>query len=165
MTTDPPPPPPASARTLKPPTPVVLAPGERAVFLAGSIDMGRAEGWQSEAEAALADLPVVILNPRRDEWDASWEQDISNPHFREQVEWELDGLELAAVVAVYFAPASQAPISLLELGLTARTGKVVACCPPGYWRRGNVQVVCARYGVPLVDTLAGLVAAVRERLT
>ncbi len=152
------------ARLLKPPTPVLLAPGERAVFLAGSIEMGRATDWQSEVAAMLADLPVAILNPRRDEWDASWEQDISNPPFRGQVEWELDGLERADVVAFYFAPTTQAPITLLELGLMARSGKVVACCPPGYWRRGNVQVVCARFGIPLVGTLSELVAAVRERL-
>ncbi len=42
--------------------------------------------------------------------------------------------------------------------------QVVACCPPGYWRLGNVQVVCARFGVPLFDTLAELVAAVRSKL-
>ena len=32
------------------------------------------------------DLPVAVLNPRRDEWDASWEQSISNPLFRGQVD-------------------------------------------------------------------------------
>ena len=63
------------------------------VFLAGSIDMGSAEDWQAQFERFLSDLDVLILNPRRDEWDASWEQSITNPLFREQVEWELTGLE------------------------------------------------------------------------
>lgn len=153
------------ARVIKPPTPITLAARERSVFLAGSIEMGRAEAWQAEVERALADLPVAILNPRRDEWDASWEQSVTNAKFREQVEWELEGLELATAVGMYFAPPTQAPITLLELGLVARSGKAVVCCPPGYWRRGNVQVVCARYGVPLVADLAELVRAVRERLT
>ncbi len=152
------------ARVLKPPTPVRLADGERSVFLAGSIEMGRAEPWQADVEAALAGHAVTILNPRRDEWDATWEQSIANPLFRGQVEWELDGLELATVVAMYFAPTTRAPVTLLELGLVARSGRLVVCCPPGYWRRGNVEVVCARYGVPLVADLAGLVTAVRERL-
>jgi hypothetical protein len=53
---------------------------------------------------------------------------------------------------------------LLELGLFARSGKVVACCPEGFWRRGNVEVVCRRYGVPVVSDLAELVQAVRGRL-
>ncbi len=153
------------SRILKPPAPLDLATDERAVFLAGSIEMGAAGPWQAAVERALADLPVVILNPRRDEWDASWEQSISNPQFRGQVEWELDGQQRADVIAMHFDPATKAPITLLELGLFAASGKVVACCPPGYWRRGNVEVVCCRYGVPLVNDLADLIAAVRERLT
>lgn len=153
------------ARILKPPAPLDLAADERAVFLAGSIEMGAAGPWQAAVERALADLPVVLLNPRRDEWDASWEQSISNPQFRGQVEWELDGQQRADVIAMHFDPATKAPITLLELGLFATSGKVIACCPPGYWRRGNVQVVCGRYAVPLVNDLAALIAAVRERLT
>ncbi|MGL4424391.1 MAG: nucleoside 2-deoxyribosyltransferase domain-containing protein, partial [Gemmataceae bacterium] len=104
------------ARVLKPPVPLDWHPEEHVVFLAGSIEMGRAEDWQSLVEQALADLPIVILNPRRDAWDASWEQSIQNPLFREQVEWELAGLERATVVGMYFAPSTQAPITLLELG-------------------------------------------------
>jgi hypothetical protein len=152
------------ARVLKPPTPLVLADGERSVFLAGSIEMGQAMRWQAAIELALADLPVTILNPRRDEWDASWEQSITNPQFREQVEWELEAQERASLIAMYFAPATKAPVTLLELGLFARSGKLVVCCPPGFWRRGNVEVVCARYGVPLVEELDDLVRAIRERL-
>jgi hypothetical protein len=134
------------------------------VFLAGSIEMGLAEPWQADLERALADLPAAILNPRRDEWDASWEQSIDNPDFRGQVEWELEAQERAALIAMYFAPATKAPVTLLELGLFARSGKLVVCCPAGFWRRGNVEVVCARYGVPLVTGLPQLARAVRERL-
>jgi hypothetical protein len=152
------------ARVLKPPAPLDLAAGERSVFLAGSIEMGQAESWQTAIEQALTNEDVTILNPRRDEWDASWEQSIHDAQFRGQVEWELAGQEAATVIAMYFAPDTKAPITLLELGLFARTGKVVVCCPPGYWRRGNVAVVCARYAVPLVEDLGELVRRVRERL-
>jgi hypothetical protein len=152
------------ARILKPPAPPALTPGERSVFLAGSIEMGRAEPWQAAVEQALSAEEVAILNPRRDEWDASWEQSIHNPQFRDQVVWELAGQEAATVIAMYFAPATKAPITLLELGLFARSGKVVACCPAGYWRRGNVEVVCARYGVPLVEDIEELVRQVRRRI-
>ncbi len=152
------------ARVLKPPAPLDLAAGERSVFLAGSIEMGRAEPWQAALEQALADLPIVILNPRRDAWDASWEQSIDNPAFRGQVEWELEAQERATLIAMYFAPATKAPVTLLELGLFARSGKLVVCCPAGFWRRGNVEVVCARHGVPLVAGLPELVQAVRRRL-
>src|SRR4051812_3494403 len=98
------------ARILKPPAPLELHADERSLFLAGSIEMGQAEPWQAEVERVLADEEAVILNPRRDEWDASWEQLIHNSAFREQVEWELSGQELATVIAMYFAPATRAPI-------------------------------------------------------
>lgn len=152
------------ARVLKPPAPLHLLAGVPSVFLAGSIEMGQAEPWQAQVEQALAAEDVVLLNPRRDEWDASWEQSIHNPNFRGQVEWELEGMERATLIAMYFAPATRAPITLLELGLGARTGKLVVCCPPGFWRRGNVEVVCHRYGVPLVDGLPALVHEIGQRI-
>lgn len=148
----------------KPPGPHAVDDVTRVVFLAGSIDMGRAEHWQARASEALADLEGVILDPRRDDWDASWRQAIDDPRFRTQVEWELDGLERADVIAMWFAPNSQAPITLLELGLHARRGKVVAGCPEGFWRRGNIEIVCARFRVPLLATWDAFIAEVRARI-
>jgi hypothetical protein len=152
------------ALVVKPPAPLHLDTAAASVFLAGSIEMGTAEDWQRQVEDALHDLSVVILNPRRDEWDASWVQSIGNPLFREQVEWELEAQERASVIGMYFAPPTKAPVTLLELGLFARSGKLLVCCPEGFWRKGNVEVVCARYGVPLVGELTELVRLLRERL-
>jgi hypothetical protein len=152
------------ARSLKPPAPLEFDRRTPSVFLAGSIEMGAAEDWQARLTELLNDLDVVILNPRRDAWDASWRQSIDNPPFRQQVEWELDGLERASVIAMYFAPATRAPVTLLELGLFARSGRLCVCCPDGYWRRGNVEVVCARYGVFVLPDLEALAVAVRNRL-
>lgn len=147
----------------KPPAPLPQAP---ALFLAGSIDQGGADPWQSRLTAALEDLEGDALNPRRDEWDASWRQRMDEPRFREQVEWELAGLERSQVVAMYFAPSSQAPITLLELGLVAARAphKLVVCCPDGYWRKGNVEIVAARFGVALVNEWDAFTAALRVRL-
>jgi hypothetical protein len=150
----------------KPPAAVTYRDGVPVVFLAGSIEMGVAEDWQTEMTAALADadLDLVILNPRRDDWDSSWTQSIADDNFRGQVEWELAGMERADVIAMYFEPSTRAPITLLELGLWARSGKLVIGCPDGFWRKGNVEVVAHRYGVPLLDSLAALTAAVRATL-
>jgi Nucleoside 2-deoxyribosyltransferase like len=149
---------------IKPPAPIALVPGRPAVFLAGSIEMGAAEDWQGRVASALADLDVTALNPRRDAWDAGWPQDAGFAPFREQVEWELAGQEAADLVAFYFAPDTRAPVTLLELGLAAGRGRAVVCCPEGYWRKGNVDVVCRRYGIPQAPTFDALVALVRSRL-
>lgn len=126
--------------------------------------MGNAPNWQADLIAVLSDRDPTILDPRREEWDASWRQSIDEPKFRGQVEWELDGLERADLVAMWFAPETKAPITLLELGLHARSGKVIVGCPDGYWRKGNVEIVCARFSLPLVGEWGAFVAAVRARL-
>ncbi len=134
------------------------------VFLAGSIEQGRAAFWQDQVIAGLGALGGTMLNPRRPDWDASWRQSIDEPRFREQVEWELSGLEQADIIAVYFDPATRAPITLMELGLFARSGKAIVACPEGYWRKGNVDITCARYGVESVGTLDALIAALGRRI-
>jgi hypothetical protein len=152
------------ARVIKPPVCLPLDLGAGSVFLAGSIEMGAATNWQRQVEVALDGLSVVILNPRRDAWDAGWVQSIGNPEFREQVEWELEAQERADVIAMYFDPATRAPVTLLELGLFARSGKLVVCCPDGFWRKGNVEIVCARYGVPLVAEFEEFVSLLIKRV-
>lgn len=134
------------------------------VFLAGSIEMGKAIDWQSSLTSQLADLAVTIFNPRRTYWNPDWPQDIDFEPFRRQVEWEMKYLEQCDVIALYLQPGTLSPISLLELGMHAASGKVVVCCKEGFWRRGNVQVVCRRYDIPLVETMEELQAEVRTRL-
>jgi len=119
------------------------------IFLAGSIEMGKAENWQEELISHLKDRNLTIYNPRRLDWDSSWEQKIENPKFREQVEWELEHLEKADIVVMYLAPNTISPISLLELGL--HTKKLVICCPEGFSRKGNVDIVAARYRIPITN--------------
>lgn len=62
------------------------------VFLAGSIEMGKAENWQIHVENLLEYTDCVIFNPRRDDWDSSWVQSvtrrvctITNPQFTRRV--------------------------------------------------------------------------------
>ena len=133
------------------------------VFLAGSIEMGKAVDWQTEVASALSQY--TILNPRRDDWDNTWEQSIHDVRFLEQVEWELEGLAAANLTLFYFAPDTFSPISLLELGLQAgRSRPTLVCCPPDFYRRGNVEIVCAHSNIPLVDSLEELISVAKERL-
>ena len=121
-------------------------------------------GWRASLTNSLQHLPITILNPHRLDWDSSWKEDISNDRFREQVEWELDYQEKADVIASYFDPATKAPITLLEFGLFARDGRNVVCCPEGFWKRGNVQVVCKRHGIPCLETIDELKTVIISKL-
>ncbi len=107
----------------------------------------------------LSDKGYVFYNPRRDDWDSSWEQKIENKQFREQVEWELNALEKAETIVLYFDPNTMSPISLLELGIWAgkRPEKLEVVCPEGFWRKGNVDIVCKKYGIRQHDSFDDLI--------
>lgn len=133
------------------------------LFLAGSIEEGKATPWQTKIEEALKGREgLLILNPRREDWDDSWEQKIENDKFREQVEWELQGQEEATMIVMYFDPATKSPITLLELGLFCDKEQLIVCCPEGFYRKGNVDIVCKRYGITQVGTLEELIAVLKE---
>lgn len=131
------------------------------IFLAGSIEMGTAHDWQTDLSEQLSEY--IILNPRRDDWDSSWQQTFDNPDFKQQVDWELSGIEKADIVAVYFDPATKSPITLMELGIISqrKADKIVVFCPEGFWRKGNVDIVCDRYGIRQVGSFEALVNTVR----
>ncbi len=136
----------------------------KSVFLAGSIEQDKAELWQNKVIRHLEDLAITILNPRRAAWDDSWVQSIDNPQFSGQVNWELDALENADFILIYFDKNTKSPISLLELGLFANTDKqLFVCCPKGFWRKGNVDIVCNRYNIPTFETLDKMIEVIRNQ--
>lgn len=132
------------------------------MFLAGAIDMGEAEDWQKKVVQELSSLDITILNPRRDNWDPSWKQSKDNPTFLEQVNWEQDGIEDSDLVLVVFTKDCKAPITLLELGMCLDKSNVRVCCPEGYYRKGNVDIVCSRADIPVYEDLDTMLSGVKE---
>jgi hypothetical protein len=141
----------------KPPTNIATRDrNNKSVFLAGSIEMGAAENWQNAVGEFFHQNKWDVLNPRRDDWDSSWKQTFEDAQFYQQVNWELNALEHADLIVMYFDPSTKSPISLLELGLFARSGKMKVICPDGFWRKGNVEVVCNYYNIPFYNNLKDL---------
>jgi len=134
--------------------------GYKSVFLAGSIG-GSEEDWQKKISEAVKDFSKVIFNPRREGWDNSWEQSIDNRQFKEQVDWELEHLEKADLIVMHLVPETMSPISLLEFGLYARSGKLVVYCPNGFWRKGNIDITCQRYNIPQVEKFEELITLIK----
>jgi len=149
------------------------------VFIAGSIELGKAKDWQTEfieklnKEPSLKKIDFILFNPRRSDWDDSWKEDINNAQFREQVEWELEAQKIANIIPMHFEPKSLAPITLMEFGLNVQfrcvalqidgwgfipklPSRLVVHCPKGFWRKGNIDIVCARYNIKQVETLNDL---------
>lgn len=122
------------------------------VFLAGSIDLGAAANWQENLCQRLKfrfngvdslKYDVEILNPRGDgEWKAD-DMTKANSRFVQQVAWEQNGIINSNVVFFNFLENSKSPITLLEFGMVIAMKKhAIVSCPKGFWRRGNVEVMC-----------------------
>jgi len=137
------------------------------VFLSGSIDMGDAPDWQAIISDGLSDIDkLILLNPRRDDWDSSWVQSFEDARFVEQVEWELNALDKADYCVHYFAPGGTAPISLLELGLRLYLypKRSIVCAPEGFWRKGNVEITSRYYGATYVQDIQSVVEILKSKL-
>ena len=122
------------------------------LFLGGTIDNGNSLDWQKSLTDELNSCdtvhPIMIYNPRREDW---LEGD-NHKEIDKQIKWELYHLERADLIVMNILGNSKSPISLLELGLFARTGKLMVFCNPNFYRFDNVRVVCEMYNVPLYET-------------
>ena len=128
------------------------------VFLGGSIEMDKAERWQDRLIKDMAEYQVLFLNPRRDDFRVWEEQSISNAYFVEQVEWELSGLGSSDLIVFYLAPGTLSPITLLEIGLFCKDRLHIICCPDGFGRKGNIEIVSRMFNFNIVDTYDDLIS-------
>lgn len=140
--------------------------GKISIFLAGAIDMGAAVDWQQEVINHFSDWnkqkEILFINPRRSDWDSSWDQTPEDKQFSQQVNWELDGINLSDIVFLCLPANSKAPISLLELGIIAGSRKkVIVMCDKDFYRYGNVAITCARYGCTLFTDMSRALTALR----
>lgn len=148
---------------IKPPNDTSIIKDKYSIFLAGSIEMGKAENWQEHISKELEDKDVVLLNPRRDDWDSSWEQSIDNPQFNEQVTWEMDSLRDCDLIVVYFDQNTYSPITLLEIGVY-KDKDMIICCPDEFWRKGNVDIFASRYNIPVVNNKEDFYRLIKEKV-
>ncbi len=129
------------------------------VFLAGGIS-GTFD-WQADVAARLADLPLVILNPRRRDFPIN--DPLAAPA---QIEWEYRHLRRATAVLFWFPCETLCPIALYELGGRAlvREQPLFVGTHPDYQRRLDVelQLKLARPEVVVASDTAALAAQVRD---
>lgn len=129
------------------------------IFLAGTIEMGESHNWQNDVINHFNKFEytdISVLNPRRATWNVGWEQSFEAPEFFQQVSWEMDAMDKADIIIMNLLPDSKSPISLLELGLMADSRKLFVSCPDEFYRKGNVQMLCNRYNIPLYKTIEEL---------
>jgi hypothetical protein len=138
------------------------------VFLAGPTTSRSPPDWRTRLCTSVADLPVAILDPKNLAWDSTWKEDRSDPRWVAQVDWEMSMREAADVAVFFFEGGTDAPITLLELGLSLATARPrqtnLVFAAKNYSKRGNVQFACDRYGVNVEEDEATLMASLRSTL-
>lgn len=124
------------------------------IFLAGTIDMGNSRNWQMQLyeDFLKREGRYILFNPRQENWDASRPGEMDY-----QVRWELEHLEEADVIIMYLLAGSKSPISLLEMGLHARSKKMYVICEEDFYRFDNVRITCDYYGIPFYPLSCGVV--------
>lgn len=120
------------------------------IFLAGTIDMGNSIDWQTMLYEKFCAMKgkYILFNPRQENWDASRPGEMEY-----QVKWELEHLEEADLIIMYIIGSSKSPISLLEMGLHARSGKIYVICEKDFYRYDNVSITCNYYDIPLFTSM------------
>ena len=132
------------------------------MFLAGGIS-GTFD-WQADVVARLADLPLVLLNPRRRDFPMD---DPTAAHA--QIEWEFRHLRRTTAVLFWFPPETLCPIALYELGGRAqvREQPLFVGTHPDYQRSLDVEVQLklTRPEVTVTGDTAALAKQVRDWFT
>ena len=68
---------------------------------------------------------------------------------------------MADVIVMYFDPNTKSVVTMLELGLFAAKTLIVIC-PEGFWRKGNVDMVCKRYNIGTASNLEAAVSQIKD---
>ncbi len=134
--------------------------GPRALFVAGGIS--DCPNWQRMAIDNLADLDIVILNPRRPDFPILPEA--ADELAEEQIEWEYDHLAACQAILFWFPAETLCPIVLFELGRWTTSAKpLFVGTHPDYARRRDVviQTKLARPDINVVSSVSELCEQVR----
>lgn len=135
------------------------------VFLGGAIDQGKSVDWQSKVVQALSDLDnIVVLNPRREEWDESWEQCKDCEPFRGQVLWEIGAQEKCDLILYVYTKDSKAPITMFENGAWGTKKDCIVCVEEGFYRQGNLDIYMEHFNIPIYHNLDEMIADLHEVL-
>jgi hypothetical protein len=111
----------------------------KGIFLAGGIT--NCPLWQDHAAQRIANaLPVVVLDPRRDNWE------LTNGHVESvlQISWECKHLKKSDHILFWFPSTSDCSIALFELGsYLEKRIPITIGTDCAYTRRFDVEVQSA----------------------
>jgi hypothetical protein len=132
--------------------PNVIESDKKSIFLAGGIT-GCSE-WQKELANNIAELDIVVYNPRRKNFP------MDDPTAAQaQITWEFVHLKKASMISFWFGSETIQPIVLFEYGKWIVSNKPIAVgVDPKYQRKQDVEIqtTLERPGLKIVYSLKDL---------
>jgi len=138
----------------------------RSLFLAGGIS--GCDDWQKKAADSLKDLPITIINPRREGFNVN-----NMLNSVDQIKWEHKYLWESTHVMFWFPDATLCPITLFELGKCLMLHKMnegaetlYIGCAPDYKRVFDVEIqsMLMGYHRPIFKDLDSLLTFIKTEL-
>lgn len=127
------------------------------VFLAGSIDKGKASNWQEKFKEELSPFPITLFNPRRKFFPEG------KKPLKEQIFWEMEKLSASDVIIFNFQDYSSSPITLLELGAFHKNKKIFVYADK-YYRKENVMYFCQHNNILFYEDEKLMLSAIKQYL-
>lgn len=127
-------------------------------FLAGSIDLQLPGNWRKDVASQFED-DICFLDPTRYNHDQLNDEDMKT-----HIQWEHQAMEMADLILMNFLPEAKSPISLAELGLYARSSKLIVVCPDEFYQKRYVESVCQRFDIPFFSTLSQGVSYLKTKI-
>ncbi len=137
--------------------PEIYEGNEFSLFLAGGIS--NCSNWQLDLVRLLEDTNLIILNPRR----KNFQMDEPNIE-EEQIIWEYNHLKKASAVSFWFPHETLCPITLYELGKQSILDKPLFIgIHPEYKRKKDVEIQngLIRPEIKVVYSLEDLAAQIK----
>lgn len=126
--------------------------GGFSIFLAGAIDI---IDWQSWVVNQFVNDDILILNPRRPKF--------TSDTLDERIKWELQALENATTILLWFPKDAKAPISFFEADLFWHFSKLIVGAEFGFYRRRSLELTSGWHNRHLYSELDEMVWYVRNR--
>lgn len=142
------------ATEIKAPEAILIKDDYLGVFLGGTVN----DDWRIQVMNGLREAPFVFLNPNRIPAQ-------SNPiELAEQVKWELNALAVSDISVMCFDETSISPLAFLEIGLQAKSRKLIIYCPADAWVKTVLEVASQKYNFKLVKSIEELINSLKQNL-
>jgi hypothetical protein len=106
-----------------------------------------------------------LLDPTTQLWQSTWGDNLAEPGFKEQAEWEFNAFERSDIALFYFPAGVPCQLTLFKLGVAMKQpDKVLAYSPKFSFKKGFVDYYCEQLKLFSTESFTELLQEVYRRV-